>query len=208
MRQLLHRELVHVVLVHELHDVDLPRLVEVEQRRREPLVDMQQREQPLLQLEIHQILLRLHLGIEIGRHGGEEARQLDRLRQLRNLGGELRRRGRHLAKLRLAVHLAQETTREHHEDAAVTFPLARPLVHGYVVVARNEDALALADADTLASVVENHFARIHVIEGIFARAMRARLRIVVKETEKHIVVVEYQLHRLRSVRNCPIHTTK
>ena len=47
-RQFLHRELVHVVLVHEVENVDLPRLVEVEQGGSEPLVDMEQSQQAFL----------------------------------------------------------------------------------------------------------------------------------------------------------------
>ena len=62
------------------------------------------------------------------------------------------------------------------------------------MVARNKDTFTFAHVNLLRSVVENHLAGIDIIERIFPRTVYATAQIVVKETKKHIVIVEYQLH--------------
>lgn len=47
----------------------------------------------------------------------------------------------------------------------------------------------------LIAVVENHFARIYIVERKFTRPVNAAAHVVVKETVENIVVVENQLHR-------------
>ena len=102
-RQVFLRELVHIVLVQEVQDVYLPRLVEVEERGGEPLVDVEQGQQPLLHLEAHKVALRLHLRVEEGGERRKQAGELRRPGQFDDAGLQLGRMGRHLVGTALGV---------------------------------------------------------------------------------------------------------
>ena len=196
-RQLLEGELVHIILIHEVDDVYLPRLVEVEKGGRKARVDVEQRQQPLLELEVHQVVLRLHIRVEVGRHGREQAGNLRRPGELDDLRLELRQVGGETVARQLPVHLAEEVAGEHQEDAAIPLAVAGFLQQGNMVVAGDEDAFALAYMDLLPPVVEHHFPGIDIVHGIFARTVGADRRVVVEEAEKDVVVVEYDLHGIR-----------
>ena len=198
-RQLLEGELVHIILIHEVDDIYLPRLVEVEQSRRKAGVDVEQRQQPLLELEVHEVVLRLHIRVEVGRHGREKAGNLRRLGKFDYLRFEFRQVGGKTVAGQLPVHLAEEVAGEHQEDAAIALAVASLFQEGDMVVAGDEDAFALAHMDLLPPVVEHHFPGIDIVHGIFARTVGAGRRVVVEEAEKYVVVVEDDLHGIRSL---------
>ena len=194
-RQLLLREFVHVVLVHEFQDVYLPRLVEVEKHGAEAPVDVQQGQEPLLHLQPHEVALRLHPGVEEGRQRGEQAGKLRRPGQLDDRRVQPGRMGRHLVGTALGVHVAQELAGKAQVDAAVAFAAAGLLVQGDVMVAGDENTLAPAHVDLLRTIVQHHLAGIDIIQGILARTMDTGGHVVVKETVEHILVVEDEFQR-------------
>ena len=84
----------------------------------------------------------------------------------------------------------------HHEEAAGAVSGVGVYVERDAVVAGDEHAFAFLHVDLFLAVVKGHPAGIHVVDGIFARAVGATARIVIEEAEKNIVVVEDGLHRL------------
>ena len=44
--------------------------------------------------------------------------------------------------------------------------------------------------DLFSTVVENHLARIHIVEGIFLRAMYTTADIIIEEAVEYIVIIE------------------
>ena len=63
-RKFFHGELVHVVFIHKVQDVNLPWLVEIEKGGRKPRVYVEQGEQPFLQFEVHEVVLRFYVRVE------------------------------------------------------------------------------------------------------------------------------------------------
>ena len=198
-RQFFLRQLVHVVLVHEVQDVNLPRLVEVEEGGCKAAVYVQQGQQALLHLQAHEVVLGLHLRVEEGGQRGEQAGYFRRPGQLDDARPQLGRMGRHPVGAALGIHLAQEAAGEAQEDAAVTLAPAGLLVQRDVVVAGDEDAFAFPHVDLLLAVVQDHLAGIHIVHGILARTVHAGGHVVIKETEKHILVVEDELQRAKGL---------
>lgn len=64
-----------------------------------------------------------------------------------------------------------------------------------MVIAWNKDTFSLSDMDLFLTIVQYHFARIHVIHRILPRAMDATAGVIVKETVEHILIIEYEFHR-------------
>ena len=69
----LQREVVGVVLFHEVHDIYLPRVGKVEKRGIQVLVGIQEYVQSFCHLQLQQFVRRLDAGIEIRGHGLEQA---------------------------------------------------------------------------------------------------------------------------------------
>ena len=191
--KILERELVHVVPVHEVEDVYLPGLVEVEQRRSEAPVGMQQREQSLLEFQLHEIGPGSDLRIKEGRQRGEETPELGRVGQLDYPLLQLRRIGRELSLGISGIHLLQEAARETHEDSAVPLAAEGTLVHRDMVVARDEHALPLACMDTAAAGIEHHFPGTYIVQRELPGAVYACALVIVVETVEDVLVVEYEV---------------
>lgn len=66
-----------------------------------------------------------------------------------------------------------------------------------MVVAGDEDTLALTHMYFLFSVVKNHFAGIYIIQGILPRAVYAAAQVIIEKAVKNVVVIKYQLHRAK-----------
>ena len=166
MRQFLHRELIHVILVHELQDIYFPRLVEIKQCRCKPSVDVQQGKQPFLQLQVHEVLLRLYFRVKKRGQRSKEADYLRRPGQLDDTRLQLRCVGSNLVWSGLGIHLPQEVTGEVQEDATVSLSVQGPFIHCYMVVTRDIDTLPLPDMYLFVSAVQDHLSGIHVIHRI------------------------------------------
>ena len=67
------RKVVHVVLFHEVHDVDFPRVGEVEKRGIQVLVRIQEYVQSFCHLQFQQFVRRSDAGIEVWGHRLEQA---------------------------------------------------------------------------------------------------------------------------------------
>ena len=66
-----------------------------------------------------------------------------------------------------AVHIPQEASCKHEENAAVPFPVLGFLVHGDMVVPRYEHAFAFAHMYLLSPIVQDHLPGINIVDGIF-----------------------------------------
>ena len=90
---------------------------------------------------------------------------------------------------------SQETAREHQKKSAIAFSPISLLIHGDVVITRYEHAFTFLHTYLFSAVVENHLARIDIIERKLPWTVNASAQIIIKEAVKNIIVVEYQLHR-------------
>lgn len=101
--------------------------------------------------------------------------------------------------LEFRLHRFQEATGEHQEDAAIPFSSGGPFIHGDVMIAGDEYAFAFSHVYLFFAIIKQHFSRINVIYGVFARAVDASAGIVVEKTEENVIVVEYHFHRAGKV---------
>lgn len=197
---LVHREIVHVVLVQVIEYVYLPRLYEVEQRCKEVLVGIEQDVQPFGHLQLQHFFRRLRPGVEIRHYRLEQAAYVGPSfrQQVQARLAALRLAG-YVIGIELAVKLAKERPRELQNYRAVGLAFLYIFLQPHAVVAAHEGATAFLQNGFPALVVYLQPARTYINERMFAVLMRATAVVREITCNEHVGTIKHiqLLHSLK-----------
>lgn len=176
MCELLHGEVAAEVVLHEVVQVYLVRRGKVEEHRRESRTELQQHENSLSELAVHELLGRIAVGVEILHERLEEALQERMARQHEDIlvgCTAVGLRGYHDAAV--VLQPSQEVSVQMEEDAVEGLASSRPLLFVHAMVAPQEAGVAFSQVHHTFGCLHVHLSRNEVKEGMLLHHLLAEL---------------------------------